>query len=84
MKKGNITPTVNNEHSIGENPNYNSVYCQRNGKVSAFQFTDNDLDVASKRANRNEADIPLVSTDKTAWLILICTIGAFALGVFAF
>ena len=83
MKKGDIIQTVNNEHSIGENQRYNSVYCKRNGKVSSFQFTDNDLDIASKRANRNELDIPMVSTDKTAWLILICAVVGFVLGVLA-
>lgn len=83
MKKGNIIKTVNNEHSIGENKHYNSVYCEQNGKLSAFQFTDYELSSASKRANRNELDIPMVSTDKTAWWILICAVVCFALGVLA-
>jgi len=70
MKKGQIIETVNGQHTLNENRFYQSVYCEKDGEINAYQFTDHELEVARNRANRNELDIPLMESEINPWIKL--------------
>ena len=81
MKKGQIIQTVNGQHTLSENRFYQSVYCEKDGEINAYQFTDHELATAHNRAKRNELDIPLMETETSSWIIFaIVLVAGFILG----